>query len=152
MVPIRSDARGVTKPDAGVTATSPATAPLAAPSTVGLPRPSHSAPIQDSAAAAVAVLVATNALVASPLAASALPALNPNQPNHRSAAPTRTKGMLCGGIGSAPYPRRLPSTSAHTSAEVPELMWTTVPPAKSSAPQTLPSSPPVPQTTCASGS
>src|SRR5216684_3358684 len=76
-----------------------ATAPLAAPSMVGFPRPSHSANIHDSAAAAVAVLVATKALVASALAASALPALKPNQPTQRSAAPVSTKGMLCGGMG-----------------------------------------------------
>src|SRR5436309_12598416 len=93
---------GSTKPDAGVIATRPATAPLAAPSTVGFPLPSHSANIHDSDAAAVAVLVTTNALVASAFAASALPALNPNQPNQSSAAPVRTKGMLCGGIGSDP--------------------------------------------------
>src|SRR5262245_21827414 len=134
-MPMASAGIGATNPDAGVMATSPATAPLAAPSTVGLPRPIHSANIQDSAAAAVAVLVATKALVARALAASALPALKPNQPNHRSAAPTRTNGMLWGGMGSEPYPSRLPSTKAHTSAEVPELMWTTVPPAKSRAPQ-----------------
>src|SRR2546422_5223793 len=59
------DARGFTNPDAGVIATSPATAPEAAPSTVGLPRMAHSVNIQPSAAAAVAVLVTTNALVAS---------------------------------------------------------------------------------------
>src|SRR5262249_13956061 len=100
--PMASDASGVTKPDAGVIATRPATAPLAAPSTVGLPRPSHSAAIHESAAAAVAVLVATKALVARPVAASALPALKPNQPNQRSAAPTSTNGMLCGGMGSEP--------------------------------------------------
>ena len=83
-------------------ATSPATAPLAAPRMVGFPRPSHSANIHDSDAAAVAVLVATKALVASALAASALPALKPNQPTQRSAAPVSTKGMLCGGMGSEP--------------------------------------------------
>src|SRR5467141_3806023 len=93
---------GPTKPEAGVMATRPATAPLAAPSTVGLPFPNHSANIHDSAAAAVAVLVATKALVARALAASALPALKPNQPTQRSAAPVSTKGMLCGGMGSEP--------------------------------------------------
>src|SRR6266404_3330131 len=103
---------GATKPEAGVMATRPATAPLAAPSTVGFPLPSHSANIHDSDAAAVAVLVATKALVA-----SALAALKPNQPNQRSAAPISTKGMLCGCIGSEPEPSRLPSTIAHTSAE-----------------------------------
>src|SRR5689334_21753959 len=132
-------------------ATRPATAPLAAPRTVGFPLPIHSANIQESAAAAVAVLVATNALVASAFAARALPALKPNHPNQRSAAPFRTNGMLWGGIGSLPQPSRFPRTIAHPSADVPELMCTTVPPAKSSAPHTLPSSPPVPHTMCASG-
>src|SRR5437762_12831570 len=126
---------GSTKPDAGVMAKRPATAPLAAPSTVGFPLPSHSAPIHESAAAAVAVLVATKALVASAFAATALPALKPNQPTQRSAAPVTVRGRLCGGKGSLPKPRRLPITTAQTSAEIPELMCTTVPPAKSSAPQ-----------------
>src|SRR2546427_4631227 len=76
-----SDEIGPTKPEAGVIATSPATAPDAAPSTVGLPRLIHSVNIQPSAAAAAPVLVAVNALTASPLASSALPALKPNQPN-----------------------------------------------------------------------
>src|SRR2546426_11977775 len=81
------EAIGVTKPDAGVMATSPATAPEAAPSTVGLPRLIHSVNIQPSAAAAAPVLVAVNALAARPLASSALPALNPTQPTHSSDAP-----------------------------------------------------------------
>ena len=41
--------------------------------------------------------------------------------------------------------------SAAASAEMPDEMWTTVPPAKSSAPR-LRSQPPVPHTQCASGS
>ena len=50
---------------------------------------------------------------------------------------------------------RLPSISAHTSADTPELMCTTVPPAKSST-GTLPPSaqlkkPPLPQTMWHSG-
>ena len=80
-------------------ATSPATAPEAAPSTVGLPRIVHSVNIQPSAAAAAAVLVAMNALAARPFASSALPALNPNQPNHSRAAPITVMGRLCGCIG-----------------------------------------------------
>src|SRR4030095_7385686 len=111
-MPIASEASGVTKPDAGVIATSPATAPLAMPSTVGLPRLSHSASIQLSVAAAVAVLVATKAETARPFEASALPALKPNQPNQSSAAPVTVKGRLCGGIGSEPQPSRCPSTRA----------------------------------------
>src|SRR6266851_3370326 len=97
--PITIAAIGVTKPAAGVMATSPATAPEAAPSTVGLPRDDHSVNIQPSAAAAVAVLVVMKAWAASPLAASALPALNPNHPNHRRLAPITVRGRLCGGIG-----------------------------------------------------
>src|SRR3990170_2816531 len=93
------DAMGQTKPEAGVIATRPATAPEAAPSTVGLPRLSHSVNIQPSAAAAAPVLVATNALAASPLASSALPALKPNPPNQSSAAPITVIGRLCGCIG-----------------------------------------------------
>src|SRR5215510_15464187 len=97
--PITRAAIGVTKPAAGVTATSPATAPDAAPSTVGFPREAHSVNIQASAADAVAVLVVVNACPARPLAASALPALKPNQPNQSRPAPITVRGRLCGGIG-----------------------------------------------------
>src|SRR3990172_404229 len=93
---------GVTKPEAGVIATSPATAPEAAPSTVGLPRIAHSENIQPRAAAAVAVLVTTKALVARAPALMALPALKPNQPNQRRAAPATVRGRLCGRMGSWP--------------------------------------------------
>ncbi len=48
---------GPTKPQAGVIATSPATAPDAAPSIDGLPLPIHSANVQDSTAAAAATKV-----------------------------------------------------------------------------------------------
>src|ERR1700736_241589 len=95
-------AMGVTNPAAGVMATRPATAPEAAPSTVGLPRDDHSVNIQPSAAAAVAVLVVMNACAARPLAASALPALKPNQPNHRRLAPITVNGRLWGGLGWGP--------------------------------------------------
>src|SRR5262245_41681043 len=91
---------GVTKPDAGVMATSPATAPEMAPSALGLRRVIHSAPSQPSVAVAAAKCVATNALVASPFDASALPALNPNQPTQRRQAPMKLRTRLCGGIGS----------------------------------------------------
>src|SRR3972149_5725857 len=95
---------GWTKPEAGVMATRPATAPAAAPITLALPASSQLANIQDRAAAAAGgvgtrqaaaaraagagpVLVTTKALAAWPLAAPALPALKPNQPNQRMAAP-----------------------------------------------------------------
>src|SRR6267142_424734 len=142
---------GETKPEAGVIATRPATAPDAAPSIVGLPDRIHSASIHPNAASAAAVCVTTNALVASAPAPRAEPALNPNQPTHSSDAPRTVNGRLCGGVATFPKPTRFPIIRTATRAEMPELMWTTVPPAKSSAPRFL-SQPPVPQTQCASGS
>ena len=78
---------GPTKPDPGVIATSPATAPDAAPRTVGLPRYAHSAIIHERAAAAVEIWVTTKAEVAREPDATALPPLKPNQPNQSRAAP-----------------------------------------------------------------
>src|SRR5580700_7422612 len=129
--PISSAAMGVTNPEAGVMATRPATDPEIAPSTLGLPLRSHSAPAQPSAAAAAPKWVATNALVARLEAASALPALNPNQPTHSRQAPMKLSTRLCGFIVESGYPNRLPRYNAQTSAETPEVMCTTVPPAKS---------------------
>src|ERR1700737_2880311 len=77
----------LTKPEAGVIATRPATAPAAAPRTLGWRLCHQLTVIQVKAAMAVAVLVTTKALVARPPAATALPALNPNQPNQSRQAP-----------------------------------------------------------------
>src|SRR4030043_1774962 len=93
---------GPTKPEAGVMATSPATAPEATPRTVGLPRYTHSAIIHERAAAAVEIWVTTKALVAREPDATALPPLKPNHPNQRSAAPSRVMVRLWGGIDSSP--------------------------------------------------
>src|SRR5579862_8006184 len=119
-----------TNPDAGVIVARPATIPEATPSTLGLPLLSHSAVIHPRAAAAAEKWVAANALLASAPALTALPALNPNQPNQSKPAPIRLSTTLCGGIGSFGNPARLPRTKAHTNAETPELTCTTVPPAK----------------------
>src|SRR6185436_13777140 len=100
-MPMMSDAIGVTNPAAGVTATSPATAPEAPPSIVGLPCLIHSAAIQPSVAAAAAVLVLTKAVEASSPDATALPALKPNHPTHSSEAPITANGRLCGGIADS---------------------------------------------------
>src|ERR671934_1764394 len=97
---MRIDAETSTKPDAGVIATRPATAPAAAPSTLGAPLCSHETVIQVSAAIAAAVFVTTNAFAARPPDASALPALKPNQPNQRSDAPRTVIVASCGSIGS----------------------------------------------------
>src|SRR4030095_378100 len=97
--PITIAAMGVTKPEAGVMATRPATAPDAAPSIVGLPVLIHSATIQPNAANEAAVWVAINALEPRPFAPKADPALNPNQPTHNMAAPITANGRLWGAIG-----------------------------------------------------
>src|SRR5579883_1042110 len=99
MAPMRSAGMGLTNPEAGVMATNPATAPEIAPSTLGLPLRTHSANIHARAAAAVAKCVAMKALEARAEAATALPALNPNQPTHSKQAPmtlsTRLWGRIC---------------------------------------------------------
>src|SRR2546423_9673895 len=149
--PMASAPMGPTKPLAGVMATSPATAPDAAPTVVAFPCLIHSGMIQPSTAVAVARWVATNALPARAPDVSALPALNPNQPNHRMAAPSTTNGTLCGTNASFPHPRRFPRYRAHARAATPALMCTTVPPAKSSAPRCEAPRNPPPHTQCATG-
>src|SRR5512142_1434563 len=98
MRPIANADMGLTKPEAGVIATSPATAPEIPPRTLGLPLWIHSAALHPSAAVAAAKCVATNALVARLPAPSALPALNPNQPTHSRQAPIKLSTTLCGKI------------------------------------------------------
>ena len=92
--PIAMADNGPTNPDAGVIATNPATAPLAAPSAVGLPLTIQSIITQPIVALAAAVLVAMKALVLSAPAVTALPALKPNQPNQSRPAPSNVKGRL----------------------------------------------------------
>ena len=87
---------------------------------------------------------------AEPFAASALPALNPNQPTHSNAAPLTVIVRLCGGIAVLGKPVRLPITSAATSAATPALTCTTAPPAKSRKPRAN-SQPSGPQTQWATG-
>src|SRR3954453_4986422 len=141
---------GPTKPAAGVIATSPATAPEIAPSALGRPFLIHSAKLQLSAAAAVAKCVAMKALVANAFDASALPALKPNHPTQSRQAPMKLRTKLCGGMGCLGNPVRLPRYSAQTKADTPELMCTTVPPAKSRVgnlpPRAAFKKPPLPQT------
>jgi hypothetical protein len=94
-----SAGNGWTKPEAGVIATRPATEPEIPPRRLGLPLCIHSAAIHPRVAAAAAKWVATNALVARPEAASALPALNPNHPTHNRQAPMKLITRLCGFTG-----------------------------------------------------
>ncbi len=136
-MPMISAPFGSTKPEAGVIATRPATAPEMMPRTLGLPLIAHSTNIQVKAAVAVAIWVTAIAMPALPLAATAEPALKPNQPTHNSDAPITLSTKLCGAIGSVPKPRRLPITKAAIRPATPELTCTTVPPAKSSTPASL---------------
>src|ERR1017187_2887486 len=106
--PIASAGNGLTNPDAGVMATRPATHPDSPPSALGLPLSIHSTTSQPMVAAAAPKCVATKALVATPEAASALPALNPNHPTHNRQAPTKLITRLCGFMLGWGYPRRLP--------------------------------------------
>ena len=85
--PSTIDPIGPAKPEAGVTATRPATAPEIMPSSEGLPLSIHSANIQPSVAAAVATKVLTKASAVVPFASRFDPALKPNQPTQRSEAP-----------------------------------------------------------------
>src|SRR6187551_1687492 len=101
-MPMISAPVGLTKPDAGVMATSPATAPEMMPSRLGFLATIHSANIQASAAAAVATWVLIMAAPASALEATAEPALKPNQPTHSSEAPMKDQVRLCGAIATVP--------------------------------------------------
>src|SRR6478752_9176230 len=154
--PSRIELSGVRNAQAGVIATRPATALDAAPTLVGRPSRIISTTNHANSAAAVANWVFMNAIPDRLFAASADPALNPNQPNQSNPAPSRTNGTLCGRIGSLRNPTRLPSTRQRASAAAPALMCTAVPPAKSSTPQFASQPPPLPlvpksNTQCATG-
>ncbi len=88
-IPIAIAPMGLTLPHAGVIATRPATAAVAPPSAVGLPRGSTSISAHTTTAAEAAVLVFRNASAASGLALHARPALKPNHPIHSSRAPIK---------------------------------------------------------------
>src|SRR5919106_6869465 len=89
---------GLMNPAAGVIATRPTTIAVAHPTAVGFPERIMSRNVQTTSVAAGASIVVTKARPAIGLAATALPALNPNQPNHSSPAPSNTVGTLCGRI------------------------------------------------------
>ena len=83
-------------------ATSPTTIAVAAPTAVALPVRKRSSSVQTTSVAAGASMVFANARPAMPFAASALPALKPNQPNQSRPAPSSTNGTLCGRIACRP--------------------------------------------------
>src|SRR5574344_770952 len=88
-----------TEPAAGVMATKPATAPVHTPTVVGLRLTLQSMHIHVTAATHVARCVTRNAFESSPSAVSPLPALNPNHPSHKKAAPINTNVTLWGDMG-----------------------------------------------------
>src|SRR6516164_3848232 len=112
---------GRTNPAAGVIATSPATAPEIAPSALARPFLIHSAALQLIAAAAVAKCVATNALVASEPAESALPALNPDPLGHGQYAPKNRSTGECGVFRCCGNPVHFRMDNPHPSGEAPDL-------------------------------
>src|SRR5690606_40232932 len=81
---------GPTVPAAGVMPTRPATAPEAAPSADGRPLAIASTRLHATTPAAVATMVLIIASAAS--AATAEPALKPNQPTHSSEEPMKVNG------------------------------------------------------------
>src|SRR5689334_858151 len=123
----------LTKPAPGVITTRPATMPEQKPSTLGWPLTIHSATAQTKPATAAAIVVVANAFEAMASAPSAEPALKPYQPTQSMPVPTIQSTMECGGIGSLPKPSRLPRIKQRISADHPEDICTTVPPAKSIA-------------------
>src|SRR5262245_40687269 len=156
-MPIMNAPDGVTKPAPGVMTTRPATAPEQKPSTVGLPRVIHSSNGHTTEATAVAMVVVMKALAAMPSAATALPALKPYQPTHNMPVPIMVSTRLWGRKFLCPKPVRLPRMRHSTSADQPEDMCTTVPPAKSMALMAAPAfhtpfmNPSMPQTMWARG-
>src|ERR1700730_12104157 len=95
--PSTIDPIGPAKPDAGVTATRPATAPETIPSSEGLPLSAHSVNIQPSVAAAVATMVLKKGSPALAVPSRFEPALKPNHPTQRSEEPIIDMMTECGG-------------------------------------------------------
>src|SRR3954465_8870767 len=120
--PMMTALEGATKPAPGVMTTRPATAPEQKPSTVGLPRVTHSRSGQTQQATAVARVVVVKALAAMPSEATALPALKPYQPTQSMPVPTMVRVRLCGRKAREPKPLRLPSSRQRMRADQPEDM------------------------------
>src|SRR5258708_7474496 len=127
--PTTAAPRVFTVPHDGVIATNPATTPDAAPNVVGFPSRTRSTVSHPSMPRQPATRVLRKIAAAVPLAASAEPALNPNQPNQSRPTPSSTNGRLCGRIASCLKPMRGPNTRASAKADAPETISTTSPPA-----------------------
>mmetsp|Transcript_16339 Transcript_16339/g.42209 ORF Transcript_16339/g.42209 Transcript_16339/m.42209 type:complete len:239 (-) Transcript_16339:289-1005(-) len=141
--PRHSAPMGPTEPAAGVIVARPPMAPVTMPSTDALPVSLMSCSAHTIAAVAAEICVARQAKAASAPATTAEPPLKPNQPTHSMPVPTTVSMRL-------PAIRRLslrgPSTFEATSAPMPAVMWTTMPPAKSMTPRSAKKAPAPPQT------
>ena len=113
---------GPTLPAAGVIVAKPATIPVTIPNTDGFPWRIHSMVIQASDPQAALKWVTNIAIAALLSAASADPALKPNQPTQSMPAPVTVIVRLWGGIAVAPNPLRGPIIIAATSAATPAVM------------------------------
>ena len=100
--PIANACSTLTYPEAGVIPASPAIAPFIAAITLGLWVRIQERATQTNAETDEAICVTIIVLPATPPEAKALPALNPNQPNHKSEDPRTASGILCGTIIAGP--------------------------------------------------
>src|SRR5436309_1441790 len=104
----------------------PATAPVKAPTRLGLPLRAHVMNIHVHIAMEPAMSVLTKACAATPFAARAEPALKPNHPNHSRPVPNATNATLCGSVCSPGANLLAPTTHTEASAANPALVCTTI--------------------------
>src|SRR5215469_4553270 len=119
MPPTQIAPQPLTKPAAGVIATSPTIMPLTPPSRLGLRPVTRSQVTHTRNATAVARLVLSTAAAAEFAAEYGSPPLKPFQPNHRRPAPTATIATLFGASISRSLWRRGPITAAATKPDTP---------------------------------
>mmetsp|Transcript_4588 Transcript_4588/g.8655 ORF Transcript_4588/g.8655 Transcript_4588/m.8655 type:complete len:247 (-) Transcript_4588:564-1304(-) len=141
--PMHSAPRGPVNPEAGVMAASPAMEPVHMPTRDALPVSAMSCSIHTSAAVAALICVDSAAYAAPDPAAMAEPPLNPYQPTQSMPVPRQVRVMF---PHASLFSLRGPSMMAPTSAPMPAVMCTTMPPAKSSTPMSAKKPPAPPHT------
>mmetsp|Transcript_9057 Transcript_9057/g.29752 ORF Transcript_9057/g.29752 Transcript_9057/m.29752 type:complete len:274 (+) Transcript_9057:154-975(+) len=147
-MPMRRAPTGPTNPAAGVTAARPATAPVQMPTSETLPVSARSWSVHTAAATDADTWVATHAKAASAPATTAEPPLNPNHPTQSIPVPRQVRTRLLHAIS---FFSRGPHLMAATSAPMPAVMCTTMPPAKSKTPMSAKRPPGPAQTMCTNG-
>ena len=141
--PIKHAPTGPTKPAAGVMAAKPAMEAVHVPRTDTLPFSMTSRAVHTMAETDAESWVAKHANAAPAEAAPAEPPLKPNQPTHNMAVPRKVKTKLPWCIL---FSLRSPRYMAATSAPIPAVMCTTIPPAKSRTPMSAKKAPGPPHT------